>query len=224
MQIRTRLRDRKLPNYSRSEEIFHMVSHIVGGVFAIAVLAACVGLAAARGSGWALAGGIVYGGAMVVLYAMSSIYHGLSTGIAKKVFQILDHCAVFVLIAGSYTPILLAAMRERHPAIAWSLFGFVWGATALCVSLNAVDLRRFQVFSMIGYIGLGWILIFFTRPLLDSISVAAYAWMLAGGVLYTIGSVLYMIGKKRKWMHAVFHIFVVMGSVGHFVCVCLCIR
>lgn len=220
---RTKLRDRVLPAYTRGEETFHMVSHIAGGAFAIAVLAVCVTVPALRRNAWGVAGGVVFGVTMILLYTMSSIYHGLRPEIPKKVFQIIDHCAIFFLIAGTYTPIALVSLRVPHPAIAWGLFAFIWGVTALGVSLNAIDLRKFRVFSMICYIGLGWSLMLFSRQLLAVLPHWAFVWLLAGGVCYTVGSILYMLGKKRRYMHSVFHLFVVAGSALHFVCVLLCL-
>jgi len=222
MAKRTKLRDRKLPNYTRGEEIFNMVSHISGGAFAVAALVVCLGVAVWQRSSWAIASALIYGFTMIALYTMSSIYHGLVPEHPKKVFQVLDHCAIFFLIAGTYTPIALISLRPIYPALAWSLLGFMWGMCFLGATLNAIDLRKFRVFSMICYIGLGWSMMMFAPQLLRAIPVSAFAWLLAGGVAYTIGSVLYMLGKKHKYMHSVFHLFVVAGSVMMFICVLIC--
>ena len=220
---RTKLRDRVLPGYTRGEELFHMISHISGGAFAVAVLTVCVTIAAMRRNPWGVAGGAVFGATMILLYAMSSIYHGLKRQIAKKVFQILDHCAIFFLIAGTYTPIALVRIRVVSPGMAWGLFAFIWGVAVLGIVLNAIDLHKYLVFSLICYVGLGWCIVPFSKQLLAAIPVSAFVWLIAGGVMYTLGSVLYVIGKKRKYMHSVFHVFVVAGSVMHFVCVLLCL-
>ncbi|MCL2194329.1 MAG: hemolysin III family protein [Oscillospiraceae bacterium] len=222
MSIRTKLRDRKLPNYTRGEEIFNMASHIAGGGFAVLALVACLGVAIWQQNSWAIGSSIIYGITMIVLYTMSSIYHGLIPETPKKVFQVIDHCAIFFLIAGTYTPIALVSLRPVHPTITWGLLAFIWGVCFLGSTLNAIDLRKFRVFSLICYIGLGWSVVIFSRQLLEAIPVSAFAFLLGGGVAYTIGSVLYVLGKKRKYMHSVFHLFVVAGSVLHFVSILIC--
>ncbi|MCL2446821.1 MAG: hemolysin III family protein [Oscillospiraceae bacterium] len=222
MAIRTKLRDRKLPGYTRGEEIFNMVSHISGGGFAVLALVACLGVAIWQQNSWAIGSAIVYGITMIVLYTMSSVYHGLIPETPKKVFQVIDHCAIFFLIAGTYTPIAMVSLRPMHPNIAWGLFAFMWGVCFLGATLNAIDLRKFRIFSLICYIGLGWSMLVFTRQLLEAIPMSAFAFLLGGGVAYTIGSILYMLGKRRRYMHSIFHLFVVAGSVLHFVSIILC--
>ena len=128
--MRTKLKDRNLPDYTKGEELFNMISHIVGGAVGVAALVLCVVLSAVRGNGYGLAGSIVYGISMIVLYTMSSVYHGLRAGTAKKVMQVLDHCTIYLLIAGTYTPILLSAMRPIDPVSSWVLFGVVWALAA----------------------------------------------------------------------------------------------
>lgn len=214
---RTKLKDRSLPDYTKGEEIFNMVSHIVGGAFGIAALVTCVVTAAIHRNGWALAGGIVFGGTMILLYTISSVYHGLRPEMAKKVFQVIDHCTIYFLIAGSYTPILITKLREYDAKIAWLLFGFVWAISALAVTLTAIDLRRFRVFSMICYLGIGWSVIFAIKPLLAAYPGEFIFWLIAGGVSYTVGSILYGIGKKVRYMHSIFHLFVILGSILHFI-------
>ena len=123
--MRTKLKDRKLPDYTKGEELFNMISHIVGGAVGIAALVLCIIVSAVHRNGYGLAGSIVYGMSMFVLYTMSSVYHGLREGTAKKVMQVLDHCTIYLLIAGTYTPILLSAMRPIDPVSSWVLFGVV---------------------------------------------------------------------------------------------------
>jgi len=222
MAIRTKLRDRKLPGYTRGEEIFNMVSHISGGAFALAALLVCLSVASWQRNPWAIASALIYGSTMIALYAMSSIYHGLIPETPKKIFQVIDHCAIFFLMAGTYTPIALVSLRPVHPRIAWGMFIFLWTVCLLGATLNAIDLRKFRIFSMICYIGLGWTVVIFTRQLLEAIPLSAFIWLLSGGVSYTIGSVLYLLGKKRRYMHSVFHLFVVVGSVMHFLSILIC--
>ena len=155
MRRRTKLKDRSLPVYTKGEEIFNMVSHIVGGAIGIAALVLCIVRSAVRHNGYGLAGSIVFGVSMIVLYTMSSVYHGLREGTAKKVMQVLDHCTIYLLIAGTYTPILLSAMRPIDPVASWVLLGVVWGLSAVAITLTAIDLKKYSVFSMICYIGMG---------------------------------------------------------------------
>ena len=213
---RTRLSDRILPNYSKGEEIFNMVTHIVGGAFGILACVLCVVFSAVHHNPWAVVGSSIYGASMIILYTMSSIYHGLRPGIAKKVMQILDHCTIYLLIAGTYTPILLAGIRPAHPVLAWVLFGLIWGISAVAVTLNAIDLKSFKVFSMVCYISLGWMIIVALKATLEAVTVPGMWFLFLGGVSYTIGAVLYNVGKKKKFMHSVFHIFVVLGSLLQF--------
>lgn len=213
---RTKLRDRILPSYTKGEEIFNMVSHIVGAAFAIAALVLCVVVAALYGNGWGVASGAVYGSTMILLYTMSSLYHGLRPEMAKKVFQVIDHCSIFLLIAGTYTPITLCSLRPAYPVTAWIIFGAVWGLAALGITLNAIDLKGFRVFSMICYLGMGWCIVFALKATLACLPLPGLWLLLAGGIFYTVGAVLYGLGKKKRYMHAVFHLFVLAGSILHF--------
>ena len=216
---RTKLCDRLLPIYSGGEECFHMVSHIVGGGIGVLVLVAGIFISIFRQDVWALVTSIIYGVSLILLYTMSSVYHGLHSPMAKKVMQVLDHCTIYFLIAGTYTPITLCAIRRVSPLWAWLIFGLVWGLAALAMTLTAIDLKKYACFSMICYIGMGWCVVIAVKPTMQAIAPAGLALLLAGGIAYTIGAVLYGLGKKRKWMHAVFHLFVVVGSILHALCV-----
>lgn len=213
--MRTKLMDRKLPDYTKGEEIFNMVSHIVGGALGVAALVLCIIFSAIRKNGYGLAGSIVFGVSMILLYTMSSVYHGLREGKAKRVLQVLDHCTIYVLIAGTYTPVLLSAMRPIDPVSSWVLLGVMWGLSAIAITLTAIDLRKYRIFSMICYIGMGWAAVFKIGLLIEAVGMAGFVLILAGGISYTIGAVLYGMGKKRRYMHSVFHLFVVLGSALH---------
>lgn len=216
---RTRLKDRLLPDYTKGEEIFNMVTHVVGGGFAVIVLIACVVLSATKNNIWGVVTGAVYGGSMIALYTVSSVYHGLNVSTGKKVLQIIDHCTIYLLIAGTYTPILLCAIRPVSPITAWGLMALVWGCAFLAATLTAVDLKKYSVFSMICYIAMGWCIVLDVPSVISSITPAGFWWLLSGGIAYTVGAVLYGIGKKKKYMHSVFHIFTVIGSALQFVCI-----
>ncbi len=213
--MRTKLMDRKLPDYTRGEELFNMISHIVGGALGIAALVLCIIRSALRHNGYGLAGSIVFGLSMILLYTMSSIYHGLHDGMGKRVLQVLDHCTIYVLIAGTYTPLLLSAMRPIDPVSSWALLAVVWGLAAIAITLTAIDLHRFRVLSMVLYIGMGWTIVFRLPLLMQAVGPAGFGLILAGGLCYTIGAILYGMGKKKRYMHSVFHLFVIAGSVCH---------
>ncbi len=216
---RTKLCDRKLPCYTRGEEVFNMVSHIVGGGLGVIALTLCVIVSALHRNAWAVVGSAIYGASLILLYAMSSIYHGLKHEFAKKVMQVLDHCTIYFLIAGTYTPILLCSIREYSPVTAWILFGVVWGFAALATTLTAIDLKKYSVFSMICYIGMGWCIVFAAKIAIAAIPFMGLVYLLAGGVSYTIGAILYGMGRTHRYMHSIFHLFVVLGSLLQFICI-----
>ena len=220
---RTRIKDRVLPDYTRVEEIFNMVSHIVGGAFGMAALATCVVKAFLNGDPYQVVSAFIYGFSMVMLYTVSSVYHGLIPETAKKVMQVIDHCTVFILIAGTYTPVSLCALREHSTPLGWTVFGIVWGVSALGITLNAIDLKKYRIFSGICYIALGWCIVFTGKTAINAIGKAGFLWLLAGGISYTVGAVLYGIAGKsvHRYMHSVFHIFVVIGSILQYFCILL---
>lgn len=213
---RTKLTDRVLPDYSHGEEIFNMVSHIVGGALGVVALTLCVVFAALKGDAWGVVGSAIYGAALILLYCMSSIYHGLRHEMGKKVLQVLDHCTIYFLIGGTYTPILLTVIREHSPVWAWVLFGIVWGLAAMATTLTAIDLKKFSKLSMACYIGMGWSLLIAGKTAIEAIPPLGLLFILLGGVAYTVGAVIYGIGKKHRYMHSLFHVFVVVGSLLQF--------
>ncbi len=216
---RTKLSDRNLPNYSKAEELMNMITHIVGGAFGVLATVLCIVIAALHRNVWGIVSSAIYGASLIVLYTMSSVYHGLRQGTGKKVMQVLDHCSIYFLIAGTYTPILLSSIRLVSPGWAWTLFGLVWGLAAMATVFTAIDLKKYSVLSMICYIGMGWCIVIAAKPAIAAIPTAGLWWLLAGGVSYTIGAVLYGLGKKVPYMHSVFHLFVLVGSVMQFICI-----
>ena len=209
-----------MPRYTKGEEVFNMVSHIVGGGLGLVAMFFCVIIAAYSQNIWGVAGGLVYGMSMVFLFTMSSLYHGLSPGSkAKRVFRVLDHCAIFVLIAGTYTPILLGRFREAYPSDAWTIFALVWGMAALGIVFNAVNLRRFIKLSLVCYLVMGWAIMFRVDRMLGVLGGYFFGLILAGGILYSLGVIFYILGHRKKYMHSVFHVFVVAASVSHSVAI-----
>lgn len=213
---RTKLADRSLPTYSQGEELLNTLTHAAGGVFAIVGLVLCIILSAMRGSGYHIVASVIYGSSMVALYTVSSVYHGIPAGFAKKVMQVVDHCTIYFLIAGTYTVMALCALRPAYPAIGWGIFCFVWVMAILAIVLTAIDLEQYKTFSMVCYVGIGWAILPFIRQVYQVLTLPGFLLLLSGGIAYTIGAVLYGIGKKKKWMHSVFHIFVVIGTVLQF--------
>ncbi len=218
---RTPLKERVLPTYTKGEEIFNMVTHIVGGAVGIAALALCVVLSALNRSVAGILCGAVFGVSMILLYTMSSIYHGLRVGTAKKVFQIMDHCTIYFLIAGTYTPVLVCCMAPSYPVAAWVTFGVVWGLAAIATTLTAIDLKKYKTFSMICYVGMGWSILFSIRQAYECLGFGGFATVLGGGLFYTFGVIFYKLGSKKKYFHSIFHLFVLMGSICHALCVIL---
>ena len=219
---RTKLIDRSIPDYTRSEEVCNMVSHIAGDAFAVAALFLCICVSSMHSNYWGIVSGAIYGGTMVILYTMSSVYHGLTgKDTSKKVFQVIDHCAIFFLIAGTFTPLALCGLRPEYPVLGWVMFGIVWAISILGATLNAIDLKKYRVFSMICYIGVSWGVVVAIIPLLKILPTAAVIFLFGGGISYTLGAVLYGLGTKYKFMHPIFHLFVVAGSILHFFCIVL---
>ena len=216
---RTKLSERTLPNYTRAEELTNMITHIAGAAIGIVAAVLCILRAAGRGNGWSVTGSAIYGAAMIAMFTVSSVYHGLKPNLGKKVMQVIDHCTIYFLIAGTYTVIVLSALRPAYPKLAWGIFSFEWTLALFATILTAIDLRKYSVFSMFCYIGMGWAIIPFWRQVMTVMGFGGFLLLLAGGIAYTIGSVLYGLGKRRKWMHAVFHVFVVIGCVLQFLAV-----
>lgn len=221
MRKRIKLKDRLLPDYTAAEEITNMVTHIVGGALGIAALVLCTLVAARNNNEYGIVGAVIYGVAMIALYTMSSVYHGLRPGMGKKVMQVLDHCTIYFLIAGTYTVIAISALRPLFPSLGWGMLIFQWTLAAIAVTLTAIDLKKYNVFSMICYVGMGWAIAPFIPQAIHALSYPGFMLLLSGGISYTIGAILYGIGSKVHWMHSVFHVFVVIGSLLQFLSILL---
>ncbi len=216
---RTPLNERTLPNYTRGNEIANMTTHIVGGAIGILVLVLGVITSSLKSDAWGIVGISIYGFAMVALYTVSSVYHGLKPCFAKKVMQVIDHCTIYLLIAGTYTPILLVAMRPLYPKTAWAVFAAEWVLAAFAATFTAIDHHKYGKLSMFCYIAMGWFIVLAFKPTVASIGWNGVWWLLAGGISYTVGAVLYGIGSKKSVFHSIFHVFVVIGTVLQAVCI-----
>lgn len=190
--------------------------------FGIVATILCVIFASIHGNVYGIVSGAIYGTSLIILYTMSSIYHGLSPKLfSKRVFQVLDHCTIFLLIAGCYTPVALCNIREVNPAAGWWIFGIIWALAIIGIVLNSIDLKKYKVFSMVCYLLMGWCIIFRLDLLLQSVATPGIILLVAGGISYTIGSILYGIGKKHKYIHSIFHLFILLGSFLQFFCILL---
>jgi hemolysin III len=199
-------------HYSVAEEIAHAITHGVGLLLSVAALAVLVVFSSQRGDAWHIVSTAIYGTTLVLLYAASTFYHALTAPRAKGVFQILDHSAIYLLIAGTYTPFTLVNLRGGW---GWTLFGLVWGLAILGIVLEAVAKERVRVLSMVLYLGLGWLVAVAVKPLLDSVAGGGLLLLLLGGLAYSGGVVFY--GWQRlPYNHAVWHVFVMAGSAFHF--------
>lgn len=211
MRSQNRRKELGLPQYTVLEEVLNAVTHGLGAVLSAVGLP--ILLLNCRRSPLVLVSVSIFGASMILLYLVSTLYHALGLCRGKKVFRTLDHCTIFLLIAGTYTPIALLCFGGTT---GWTLFGIVWGAAVAGIFLNAVSVERFRVFSMICYLCMGWLVIFFLGPLLKSLDGASVRYLVAGGVCYTVGAALYGLGKKIPYIHSVWHLFVLAGSVFHY--------
>ena len=201
--------------YTKGEEIFNAVSHIVGGGLGVVFLVVGVVFAHLNLNWVGILSMYVYGICMIITYTMSAIYHFLRPNRAKKVFQIFDHCSIFLLIAGTYTPYCLITLANA-PAWGYSLFGIVWALSILGITLTAINMHKWKTLSMILYISLGWCVVFAIVPLLQYLEMAGFWFLLGGGIAYTVGAVFFAFGQKVKYIHSVWHLFVLLGSILQF--------
>jgi hemolysin III len=216
---RTALKDRSLPDYTRGEEIFNMVSHIVGGALGALSLVLCSVYSAIYSGAYAVVSSVIYSASLILLYSASSIYHGLYPNMGKKVMQVIDHCTIYFLIAGTYTPIALCPIREYSSVWGWGIFAAIWALCAVGVVFTAIDFNKYSKLSMALYIGMGWCIVAAGKIAIASIPKNGLILLLIGGISYTLGAVMYALGSKRRYFHGIFHIFVLIGSILHFFCI-----
>jgi len=207
-----------LPKYTLSEELISAISHGVGTLLSIAALVLCVIVAAKSDNAYNVVSAAIYGTTLIILYTMSTLYHSLKVNKAKKVFRVIDHCSIFLLIAGTYTPFTLVTLR---PTVGWLMFGIVWGAAVIGIILNAIDLKKYAIPSVICYLAMGWVIVFAFGPLKEALHPTGIALLIWGGVAYSVGAGLYALGSKRKYFHSVFHFFCLAGSLLHFFAILL---
>ncbi|MBP3503144.1 MAG: hemolysin III family protein [Clostridia bacterium] len=200
--------------YTLSEELISAISHGIGVLLAIAGMVLCIVKAASECNAAGVVSSSLYGSFMIILYLMSTLYHSFKPTIkAKKVFRIFDHCCIFLLIFGTYLPYTLVTLKG---ALGWTLFGIVLGAAILGIVVNAVNLEKFKKLSMVCYLVMGWTIIGAIKQVYKNIDLNGLILLVLGGIIYTIGAVIYGLGKKVKYMHSVWHIFVLAGTILQF--------
>ena len=204
-------------SYSLAEEIANSITHGLGALLSVAGLTLLVTFAVQQQDIWRIVSFSIYGASMIILFMASTLYHSFQNPAVKKVFKTLDHCSIFLLIAGTYTPFLLVSMRGT---VGWILFGLIWGLAALGITLKIVLGPKYQKLSVATYLLMGWMIVFASKELVVSLSIDGIYWLVAGGLSYTVGVVFYL-WKKLPFNHAIWHMFVLAGSMCHFFAVLL---
>lgn len=213
MEIRKNLTIKKLnlPNYSLSEELLNAITHGIGSL--LSVVAVIVLIQKYKGYTADLVFMLIYCFTLFLLYTISTLYHSLKRNKAKAVFRKLDHCSIFLLIAGTYTPICAAILKTNF---AFGVLAGVWILGIVGIVFNAIDVNKFSKFSLTCYILMGWSIVLIARPTIQILNREQLLYLLIGGIFYTVGAIIYVIGKKIKYMHSIWHIFVLAGSIFHF--------
>ncbi len=204
--------NKQFNNQSMGEEIANAISHGIGALLAIAGTVVAIVYASVYGDTLSVVSASLYGSGLIILYLASTLYHSLTNPKAKYVFQILDHCSIYILILSSYIPISLSLMRS---AMGWVLFGINAGCTVLGVTLTAINMKRFQPLSMVLYLFMGWSIVFLGFPTLASLPTTGIVFMILGGICYT-GGIAFFAMKKPRYMHSIWHLFVLAGSIFHY--------
>lgn len=204
----------KIPRYSFSEELINSISHGVGAGLSLAGLILMIIRSINHASNYSLACSFIYGISLIILYTISCIYHGLSPKLkAKKVMRVIDHCNVFVLEAGTITPICLIALGGIK---GWLVFSLIWGITILGIILNSINVDRYEIASVFCHLLTGWSILILIKPLNINVNIMGIYYLIIGGLFYSVGSILYGLGSKKKYMHSIFHFFCLAGSIFHF--------
>ena len=193
------------------EEIANAVSHGIGALLGIAGTAVLIVYAAIYSDVWGIVSAALYGGTLILLYTFSTLYHSITHTEAKGVLQIFDHCSIFLLIFGTYIPVCLSLMRNW---LGWVLFGINAACAVIGVVLNSIDIQKFKKFSMVLYIVMGWSVLMMAQPVFKKLDILGGTFLVIGGILYTLGIIFYK--SKRKYMHFIWHFFVLGGSIFHY--------
>ncbi len=207
--------------YTSGEEVANTVIHVIGSHLGAAMIALLVWQAVYFGRGdlaWKIVSASIFGASVILLYSISSAYHAITYRPAKHVLHVMDHMAIYFLIAGSYTPFCLVTLRSHYPVLAWTIFGVEWGATIIGVIFKITTTGRFRYVSTLAYILMGWVALIAIMPLVRSLSGLGCMWLFLGGGLYTLGCIFYL-WKSLPYSHPIWHLFVLAGSICHFFCI-----
>jgi hemolysin III len=202
-------------DYAPTEELFNIVSHAIGLLFGIAGFILLVVRAATYGDAWHVVSFAVFGGSMIALYAASTLYHSSRNELRRARMRKLDHSAIYLLIAGTYTPFTLVTLQGP---VGWTLFGITWGMAAVGITAKLFFTGRFDLLSTLMYVFMGWVIVFAIGPLIDAFAGHGMSWLVAGGIAYSLGAIFYSI-RRLPYGHAIFHVLVLGGSICHFVAV-----
>lgn len=205
----------KRHHYPPAEEFLNIVSHAAGLLLGVAGFVLLLVRAANHGNAWHIVSFAIFGGSLIVLYAASTVYHSSRDELRRARMRTVDHAAIYVLIAGTYTPFTLVTLSG---AVGWTLFGITWGMAAVGITLKLFYTGRYDLVSTLMYLFMGWVILFAIEPLVDAFAGDGLAWLVAGGIAYTLGAVFYSF-KRLPFAHAIFHLFVLGGSVCHFIAV-----
>lgn len=203
--------------YTRKEEIANVITHGIGAILSIAALVLLIVFAEEKGDKWYVISYTIYGISLFMLYLESTLYHSITNMRVKKLFRIFDHSSIYLLIAGTYTPFTLTVLR---PTIGWLIFGIIWGLALVGIIMKVFWIGKFNVLSTMIYIGMGWIIVFAMKTLVQLLPTSGIVLLFAGGIIYTLGAVLYLF-DKIPYNHAIWHLFVIGGSACHFLCILL---
>ena len=195
--------------YTLGEELFNAITHGIGALLSVAGCVVLLVRCHQLGDSVAAVSSAIYGATLIILYTVSTLYHAIANEKAKAVFRVFDHVTIYLLIAGTYTPYTLACLGG---ALGWTLFGIVWTAAIVGIVFSSISLRRFQKLSLICYIAMGWVILIAIKPLWQVIGTLPMVFLVIGGVLYT-GGVLFYQMKESRYMHSIWHLFVIAGSI-----------
>jgi hemolysin III len=201
-----------LPNQSMGEEIANSITHGIGIALSIAALVLLVVFSSQRGDVWQIVSFSIYGATLVILYLFSTLYHSFRNKKVKIFFRLFDYASIYLLIAGTYTPVTLTILRGP---LGWTVFGIIWGLTILGVVKQFVFFHKFHAFSVITYLIMGWLIVLVIKPLLSEVPFMFFMWILIGGLSYTLG-IIFFVWEKMPYNHSIWHLFVLGGSISHF--------
>lgn len=209
------MEENNITYYDSKEEKLNVITHAIGLILSIVALVLLVVFASLKGTAKHIVSFSIYGVSLIVLYSASTLYHYSQKPKIRKRLNVFDHAAIYVLIAGTYTPFTLVVLKGW---VGWTIFGVSWGLAVVGIILKLFFTGKYDKISTYAYVLMGWVVIFAVKPLVENLALEGLMWLLAGGIFYTVGAVLYSI-KGIKYNHAIFHVFVLLGSFSHFIAI-----